>query len=62
MKRTIEVRAGDIRITATIDSKRHGLGRDEVEHVRDRLADRLLDAAAELPYSFRVPRHKVRVR
>lgn len=59
MKRKIEVEAGAVRITARINSRY--MTRAEVERVRDTLADRLQEAAAELPY-FRVPRNRVKVR
>lgn len=61
MKRRIEVNAGNIRITATINSNGEHLTRDEVERVRDELADRLQAAAAALPY-MGVSRNRVSVR
>lgn len=64
MKRSIEVRTGALRITATIDSgkiRNGALTRDEVERMRDELADRLQDAASGLIYD-QVPRNRVLVR
>jgi hypothetical protein len=61
MKRKIEVDAGAVRITAVIDSAHRYLTRDEVERVRDQLADRLQEAASGLVY-FETPRNRVAVR
>ena len=60
MKRQIIVTTPDVRILVTIRTN-GSLTRDEVERVRDQLADRLQDAAAGLIY-FRTPRHRVTVR
>lgn len=59
MKRRIRVRSDRITIEATIDSKQD-LTRDEVETVRDELADELQRVAADVRW-LGSPRHKVRV-
>lgn len=65
MKRTIEVTTksdrGEIRISATIDTKGYPLTRDETEAVRDQLADDLMQAAHRVRY-MNVPLNRVRVR
>jgi len=61
MRRKIEVRAGAVSITATIDSRGKFLAREEVDRVREQLADRLQDAAAGVLY-IGVPRNRVVVR
>lgn len=60
MKRKIDVAAYGLRITAVLDSGNR-LTRDEVERVRDELADRLQEAASDLRY-FPTPRNRVQVR
>lgn len=60
MKRTIKVTADGVTITAVIDSAGHQLTRDEVEMVRDQLATRLQDAAADLRF-MGTPRCNVKV-
>lgn len=60
MKRKIQVKAGRVRITATINTDGRDLTRREVERVRDALADRLQDAASDLLY-IGVPRNRVQV-
>lgn len=61
MKRTVEVWTEGVRVKATIDTDGRGLMRSEVEKIRDRLATRLQDALAELPY-IATERANVRVR
>lgn len=62
MKRKILVTAPGVKIVATVTTaKTDGLMRDEVEQIRDALADRLQEAASFLPY-FKTPRNRVRVR
>jgi hypothetical protein len=71
MKRKIEVIADGVRIVATLDTGnvKHRnsllrgnivLTRNEVEHVRDELADRLQNAASDLTY-IGTPRNRVKV-
>ncbi len=62
MKRKIEVSTPEVKITAkiTVNGDRH-LSRDEVEEIRDQLADRLQEAAAGLRY-LGTPRNRVLVR
>ena len=60
MKRVIYVTAGSVKIVASIDTNGHELCRDEIETVRDQLADRLQDAAADLRW-IGVPRNRVKV-
>ena len=60
MKRQILVTTPDVRIIAIINTN-GALARDEVERIRDELADRLQEAAAGLVY-LRTPRNRVRVR
>ena len=61
MKRNITVHAGAVQITATINTKGAGLTRDEVELIRDDLADSLQSAASNLRW-IGVPRNRVHVR
>lgn len=61
MKRTIRVRADEVTITAMIDSRHLAVTRDEVEKIRDELADRLQAACSDLPYGAGCPRNRVRV-
>lgn len=61
MLRKIEVRAGAIRIIARIRVKNRLLGRDEIERLRDDLADNLQDAVSNLRY-VGVPRNRVVVK
>jgi hypothetical protein len=54
MKRTIRIASKgspSVVVTATIDSSGESLTRDEVESIRDRLADNLMGALLDLPYS-----------
>ena len=54
MKRVIRIRSEDctdIEIIATIHSNGSCLTRDEVENIRDRLADSLMGTLTNLPYS-----------
>lgn len=48
MKRKVEIIAGPIRVTATLNTTR--LSRDEVERVRDDLASRIMQDIAFVPY------------
>jgi hypothetical protein len=50
MKRKIELITSHIRVTATIDNKRRALTRDEVERVRDELADDLMRAVSRVQW------------
>ena len=63
MKRVIRIKSAggtDVKITAEIDSNGYQLMRDEVEKVRDRLADNLMRALLDLPYSdHRISRMRV---
>lgn len=61
MKRKIEVRAAGITIIAKIRTE-GVLTRDEVEIVRDALADRLQAACANLPFGEGCAYNRVRVR
>ena len=61
MKRNVRVTIQGLSILATIKTDRQEYSRNEVERIRDQLADRLQDAAAGLIY-FRTPRHRVTVR
>lgn len=61
VKRKIEVFAGDTRITAVFNSGKF-LTRNEVEKVRDVLADKLQAACSELPYGIGCARNRVRVK
>ena len=61
MKRKIIVTTPDISIVAVIRSNGHSLLRDEVECIRDQLADRLQEAVSDLIY-LKTPRNRVRVR
>lgn len=65
MKRSIEIRTNDdrgsISISAVIDTKNYPLSRDEVERVRDQLADDLMRAVGNVPY-MGVPLSRVKVR
>lgn len=61
MRRRIEVAADGIRIVATINTAGRTLVREEVERLRDQLADRLQEAAAGLVF-LGTPRNRVRVK
>lgn len=50
MKRKIKVRTAAITITAVIDTKHYALGRNEVEALREDLADRLMRTLHEVRY------------
>jgi hypothetical protein len=50
MKRTIEVRAFEVTVKATIDLENGLLTRGETNRVRLELAERLARACVELPY------------
>ena len=60
MKRKIVIRSPGLTITALIQTPLE-LIRAEVEEVRDQLADRLQEAAADLKY-LKTPRNRVQVR
>lgn len=60
MKRKILVTSKHVRIEATLTTNGHQLTRDEVETVRDELADALQTAAANVRW-LGTYRHKVRV-
>ena len=60
MKRTIEVRTDSLKIVATINTSR-SLTRNEVNTIRDELADDLMRVAANVRW-VGVPLNKVRVR
>ena len=63
MKRTIRIASKgspSVVVTAVINSAGVGLTRHEVEQIRDRLADNLMGALLDLPYSaHRISRMKV---
>jgi hypothetical protein len=63
MKRVIRIASKGspaVVVTATIDSSGAYLTRDEVEKIRDRLADNLMEALLSLPYSaHRISKMKV---
>ena len=61
MTRKIKVRADEVSIIAIIKIDGGHLMRDEVEEVRDELADRLQAACSGLPYGVGCPRSRVRV-
>lgn len=61
MKRVITVRSRDVKIVATITDKANVFTRNEVQFIRDVLADRLQEAASYLPY-LRSPLSEVRVK
>jgi len=65
MKRSVELTAkgkyGTVRISARYDSERSGLTREEVENVRDFLADGLLLSISKVPY-MHIPLNRVKVR
>lgn len=61
MKRKIIVTSEGVKITAVISTNGHQLMRDEVETLRDQLADRLQEAASGLIY-LKTPRNRVSVR
>jgi len=61
MKRKIVVTTPEISIVAVIRSNGCALMRDEVERIRDQLADRLQEAVADLVY-LKTPRNRVTVR
>jgi hypothetical protein len=61
MNRKIEVTAHGVRITATITTNGEGLSRNDVERIRDQLADRLVNAATGLLY-IGTPLSRVKVR
>lgn len=51
MKRKVTVTSGEITITATITPRKdRGLTRDEVQSVRDQVADSLMSVAANARY------------
>ena len=60
MRRVIRIKAGPVSIIATIDTRSELLTRNEVETVRDELADRLQKSVAGLPY-FGAPLNRVEV-
>lgn len=60
MKRTIKVKAGSVNIIATINTKNERLTMNELDRVRDILADRIQEAAASLPY-IGIARNRVQV-
>jgi hypothetical protein len=63
MKRVIRIKSAsgtDVKITAEVDSNGYQLMRDEVEEVVDKLADNLMRALLDLPYSaHRISRMRV---
>jgi hypothetical protein len=61
MKRRINVDAGSIRIAATINTNGRQLTRDEVENIRDDLADELQTAVTRVRY-IGIPRNRVKVK
>ena len=61
MKRKIVVRSTHVRIVATLTTNGYPLTRDEVETLRDELADTLQSAAANVRW-LGTYRHKVLVR
>ena len=61
MKRRIEVRAGKVlKVVALLSTDGQCLTRQEIERIRDDLADRLVEAVAGLPY-LGTRKHRVRV-
>lgn len=60
MKRKIRVQSQHIRIEATLDTNGELLTRDEVDQVRDELADTLQDVVARVRW-LGMPRHTVKV-
>lgn len=60
MRRTIRVQSKHIRIEATLDTKEELLTRDEVNEVRDELADTLQDVVSRVRW-LGMPRHTVKV-
>lgn len=61
MKRKIELNAGRVRIVATLNTDGLGLTREEVERVRDDLADALQEAPARVRY-LGIARSRVKVK
>jgi hypothetical protein len=61
MKRKVEVITSMVRISALINTKDEFMTRDEVEHLRDDLADKLQYVVSDLRYAH-TPINRVIVR
>lgn len=60
MRRTIRVQSKHIRIEATLDTKEELLTRDEINEIRDELADTLQDVVSRVR-CLGMPRYTVKV-